>query len=58
MGVQKEQKSMFSTRFEHREKEVRSLFAAQYWYRGCLFCAYVWRFDFFAKIICDYFKSD
>jgi len=30
MGVQKEQKSAFLTAFEHREKEARSLFAAQY----------------------------
>jgi len=30
MGVQKEQKSTFSTAFEHRDKEARSLFAAQY----------------------------
>jgi len=30
MGVQKERKSTFSTAFEHREKEARSLFAAQY----------------------------
>jgi len=22
--------------FEHREKEARRLFAAQYWYRSCL----------------------
>jgi len=30
MGVQKEQKSTFLTAFEQREKETRSLFAAQY----------------------------
>ena len=36
MGVQKERKSTFLTAFEQREKEVRSLFAAQYWYRSCL----------------------
>jgi len=36
MGVQKEQKSTFLTPFEHREKEARSLFAAQYFYRSCL----------------------
>jgi len=30
MSVQKEQKSTFLTTFEHREKEARSLFAAQY----------------------------
>jgi len=30
MGVQKERKSTFLTVFEHREKEARSLFAAQY----------------------------
>ena len=36
MGVQKEQKSMFLTAFEQREKEARSLFAAQCWYRSCL----------------------
>jgi len=29
-GVQKERKSKFVTAFEHREKEARSLFAAQY----------------------------
>jgi len=33
MGVQKERKSTFLTAFEQREKEARSLFAAQYWYR-------------------------
>jgi len=36
MGVQKERKSTFLTAFEHREKETRSLFVAQYWYRICL----------------------
>ena len=36
MGAQKEWKSMFWTAFEHREKEARSFFAAQYWYRSCL----------------------
>jgi len=30
MGVQKERKSTFLTAFEHREKEDRRLFAAQY----------------------------
>jgi len=30
MGVQKEQKSTFLTALVHREKEARSLFAAQY----------------------------
>jgi len=30
MGVEKEQKSTFLTGFEQREKEARSLFAAQY----------------------------
>jgi len=30
MGVQKERKSTFLIAFEHREKEARSLFAAQY----------------------------
>ena len=30
MGVQKERKSTFLTAFEQREKEARSLFAAQY----------------------------
>jgi len=29
MGVQKERKSTFLTTFEQREKEARSLFAAQ-----------------------------
>jgi len=29
MGVQKERKSTFLAAFEHREKEARSLFAAQ-----------------------------
>jgi len=36
MGVQKERKSTFLTAFEQREKEARNLFAAQYWYRSCL----------------------
>jgi len=36
MGVQKERKSTFLTTFEQREKEARSFFAAQYWYRSCL----------------------
>ena len=36
MGVQKERKITFVTEFEQREKEARSLFAAQYWYRSCL----------------------
>ena len=36
MGVQKERKSTFLTAFEQREKEARSLFAAHYWYRSCL----------------------
>jgi len=35
MDVQKERKSTFLTAFEHREKEVRSSFAAQYFYRSC-----------------------
>jgi len=30
IGVQKERKSTFLTAFEHREKDARSLFAAQY----------------------------
>jgi len=30
MGLQKERKSTFLTAFENREKEARSLFAAQY----------------------------
>jgi len=30
MGVQKERKSTFLTAFEQRQKEARSLFAAQY----------------------------
>jgi len=30
MGVQKERKRTFLTAFEHRQKESRSLFAAQY----------------------------
>ena len=36
MGAKKERKSIFLTAFEHREKEARSLFAAQCWYRSCL----------------------
>jgi len=36
MGVQKEQKCTFLTTFERWEKEARSLFAAQYFYRSCL----------------------
>jgi len=36
MGVQKERKSTFLTAFEYWEKEARSLFAAQYFYRSCL----------------------
>ena len=36
MYVQKERKSTFFTALEHREKEARSIFAAQYWYRSCL----------------------
>jgi len=36
MGVQKERKRTFLTAREHREKEARSLFAGQYWYRSCL----------------------
>ena len=36
MGVQKERKSTVLTAFEHREKEARSLIAAQYFYRSCL----------------------
>ena len=36
MGVQKERKSTLLTAFEQREKQARSLFAAQYWYRSCL----------------------
>jgi len=36
MGVHKERKSSFLTAFEHREKEARILFAAQYFYRSCL----------------------
>jgi len=30
MDVQNERKSIFFTEFEHREKEARSLFVAQY----------------------------
>ena len=36
MGAQEERKSTLLTAFEHRENDARSLFAAQYWYRGCL----------------------
>ena len=36
MGVQTERKSTFLTAIEQREEEARSLFAAQYWYRSCL----------------------
>ena len=36
MGVQKERKSTFLTEFKQREKEARSLFNAQYWYRNFL----------------------
>jgi len=36
MGVQKERKMTFLTAFEHREKEARSLFVAQDFYRSCL----------------------
>jgi len=36
MGVHKERKSTFLTAFEHRQKEACSLFAAQYFYRSCL----------------------
>ena len=36
MGVQKERKSTFLTAFEQREKEARSLFAAQSFHRSCL----------------------
>jgi len=36
MGVQKERKSTFLAAFEPREKDARSLFAAQYFYRSCL----------------------
>ena len=36
MDVQKERKSTFLTAFEHREKEACILFAAQYFYRSCL----------------------
>jgi len=34
MGVRKERKTTLLTAFEHREKEARRLFAAQYWYRN------------------------
>jgi len=33
MGVENERKSIFLTGFEHGEKEARSLFVAQYFYR-------------------------
>jgi len=36
MDVQEERKSTFMIAFEHREKEARNLFAAQYFYRNCL----------------------
>jgi len=36
MDVHKERKSTFLIAFAQREKETRSLFAAQYWYRSCL----------------------
>jgi len=36
IGVQKKRKSTFLTLFELWEKEGRSLFAAQYWYRSFL----------------------
>jgi len=37
MGVQKERQStILHLKFEHREKEARILFAAQYVYRSCL----------------------
>jgi len=36
MGVQKERKSTFLIALEYREKEARSLFAAQYFYRSSL----------------------
>jgi len=36
MNVQMERKSTFLTLCEHREKEARTLFAAHYWYRSCL----------------------
>jgi len=36
MGVQKERKSTFLTAVEHRKKEARSLFAAQYFHRSFL----------------------
>ena len=35
-AYKKERKSTFLTAFEQREKEARSLFAAQCWYRSCL----------------------
>ena len=40
IGVEKERKSTFLTAFEQQEKEARSLFAAQYWYRSCLFLSW------------------
>jgi len=36
MGVRKERKSTFFTALKHREKEARSLFAAQYFNRSFL----------------------
>jgi len=42
MGVQKERKSSFLTAFEHREKAAHSLFAAQCWYRSCLYVFVIW----------------
>jgi len=36
IDVQKERKSTFLTAFEHREKQARKLFAAQYFYHSCL----------------------
>jgi len=36
MGVQKERTSTFLSAVELREKEARSLFAAQCFYRSCL----------------------
>jgi len=36
MGVQKERKSTWLIAFQPWEKEVRSLFTAQYFYRSCL----------------------
>ena len=40
MDAKTERKSAFLIAFEHREKETRSVFAAQYWYRGCLWLKY------------------